>query len=222
MKKNTSQTAIGVLIALGLYLLSSVTGSIINVLVMYAAGFDNWKQFTMSGNAAGIFVIFLIGVANHLFMAWVTVCAMTKYGKKHNCVDQGYFRIAAAAVLVFAAVILPVLLSSNSGWITYLTHCLGILLFGQARVKKLQTQGASSAPASDGANAAVQTAGQPMAAMQSCAAAPVQTVRSGAAESEGTGRAAYCHACGEKLPGNNRFCHKCGARIEEENGKLPG
>ena len=54
------------------------------------------------------------------------------------------------------------------------------------------------------------------------AATPVQTVRSGAAESEGTGRAAYCHACGAKLPGNSRCCHKCGARIEEENGKLPG
>ena len=136
MKQNASGYAVGALIAVGFYAVSVFLGSLVNVLIMYASGYGDFQTFLAGGGAAALLPVLITTVANHLLMAWITVRLMTRYGGKHGCVGMKYYSIAASAVFVCAVLVFPILFSSNSGWLTWLTHILGIELFGKRALRQ--------------------------------------------------------------------------------------
>ena len=122
--------AIGILIAIGFYLVSMCVGSTFNVLISLAAGYEKYSDFVNSYNIAGFLAIAIVGLANHIFIGWLTVNVMAKYGRKQNCITKWFFRSAAIAVAVYAFFVIPILFSKRPGWLLYLSHSLSILLFG--------------------------------------------------------------------------------------------
>ena len=135
MKQNASGYAVGALIAIGFYVVSVFLGSFVNVMIMYASGYSDYQAF-LAGSTASLLPFLISSVANHLLMAWITVKLMTRYGRKHGCVGKKYYSIAASAVFVCAVLVLPLLFSANSGWLTWLTHILGIELFGKRELRQ--------------------------------------------------------------------------------------
>ena len=111
---------------------------------------------------------------------------ITKYGKKRACVTTWYFINAAIAVVVLAVIVLP-LLSSTPGWLTYSSHAMAILIFGERKAQQYSQTWPGVVFSSEQADAA------------------------GAAERSGP---VYCHRCGAELGEHTRYCHKCGAQIE--------
>lgn len=200
-KSNFKKYAIGILIAIGFYLVSMFVGSLFNVLISFAAGYRKYSDFTNSGNVAGFLAIIFVGLANHLFTGWLTVNIMAKYGQKQKCITKWFFRSAAIGVVVLAAVIIPILFSNNPGWLIYLSHSLSILLFGGRMVKKYNDEQSTIATSSkeNASNSStmvdsvVQVRGQPSMTKQDTFI--------------------YCHKCGTKLNANTRFCHKCGTKV---------
>ena len=134
-KKRYQNYAVGVLIALALYILSRNVGALLNVFVSYAAGYRHYQDFQSSDHFAAFLVIAIAGVVIHAFTGWLTVQLMTKYGQKRACVTRWYFRNAAIAVVVLAVIVLP-LLSRAPGWLTYSSHALAILIFGERKVQQ--------------------------------------------------------------------------------------
>lgn len=108
-KKRYQNYAVGVLIALALYILSRNIGALFNVFVSYAAGYRHYQDFQSSDHFAAFLVIAIAGVVIHAFTGWLTVQLMTKYGQKRACVTRWYFRNAAIAVVVLAVIVLPLL-----------------------------------------------------------------------------------------------------------------
>ena len=185
-KKRYQNYAVGVLIALALYILSRNVGALFNVFVSYAAGYRHYQDFQSSDHFAAFLVIAIAGVVIHAFTGWLTGQLMTKYGQKRACVTRWYFRNAAIAVVVLAVIVLP-LLSRAPGWLTYSSHALAILIFGERKAQQYSQTWPGVVFSSEQADAA------------------------GAAERSGP---AYCHRCGAKLDAHARFCHKCGTQIE--------
>ncbi len=136
MKSKISKYIIGILIALGFYLISMLIGSIINVLIAFTAGYRSWNAYMDSDNVVGAILILIISVINHVLISWVSTNVLLRYGKKNDCVSPWLFRSAACAVLVFTLIIIPVLFSKTPEWASILSHTLGIALFGRAKVKK--------------------------------------------------------------------------------------
>lgn len=200
-KSNFNKYAIGILIAIGFYLVSMFVGSLFNVLISFAAGYRKYSDFTNSGNVAGFLAIIFVGLANHLFTGWLTVNIMAKYGRKQKCITKWFFRSAAIGVVVLAAVIIPILFSNNPGWLIYLSHSLSILLFGGRMVKKYNDEQSSIA-----------TSNKENASNSSTMVDPVVQVRGQPSMTE-QDTFIYCHKCGTKLNANTQFCHKCGTKV---------
>ncbi len=188
-KKRYQNYAVGVLIALALYILNRNVGALFNVFVSYAAGYRHYQDFQSSDHFAAFLVIAIASVVIHAFTGWLTVQLMTKYGQKRACVTRWYFRNAAIAVVVLAVIVLP-LLSRAPGWLTYSSHALAILIFGERKAQQYSQTWPGVVFSSEQADAAG---------------------AAGAAERSGP---AYCHRCGAKLGAHARFCHKCGTQIE--------
>lgn len=200
-RSNSKKYAIGILIAIGFYLVSMFAGSIFNVLISFTAGYRKYSDFMNSDNIAGFLAIFFVGLANHIFTGWLTVNIMVKYGRKQNCITKWFFRSASIAVVVFAIVIIPLLFSNSPGWFIYLSHSVSILLFGRRKAKKYLEEQSSVLPHSNNENvvssfvpvdSVVQVSVQPPA--------PEQDVF------------IFCQKCGTKLNANTQFCHKCGTK----------
>lgn len=200
-KSNFKKYAIGILIAIGFYLVSMFIGSIFNVLISFAAGYRKYSDFTNSDNIAGFLAIIIVGLANHIFTGWLTVNTMTKYGRKQNCITKWFFRSAAIGVVVLAVVVIPILFSNKSGWLIYLSHSLSILLFGRRKVKKYNDEQVAMANSNTGnGNNNFSTVGQ-IVHVRVQPAMPEQDTF------------IYCHKCGTKLNANIQFCHKCGTKV---------
>ena len=194
--------AIGILIAIGFYLVSMFVGSFFNVLISFAAGYRNYSDFMNSDNIAGFLAIIFVGLANHIFTGWLTVNLMTKYARKQNCIAKWFFRSAAIAVVVLAVVVFPILFSNNPGWLIYLSHSLSILLFGRRKVKKYDK--AHESTAANSYNESIINSYAPVNPV-------VQVgVQSPTPEQD---TFIYCHICGTKLNANTQFCHKCGTKV---------
>lgn len=201
-KSNLKKYTIGILIAIGFYLVSMSVGSIFNILISFAAGYRKYSDFTNSDNIAGFLAIIFVGVANHIFTGWLTVNTMAKYGRKQNCITKWYFRSAAIAVVVLAGVIIPLLFSNTPGWLVYLSHSLSILLFGRRKVKKNFVAQSSLAPRSNNENDFGSfTPLNPVVQASIHPPAPEQVAF------------IFCHKCGTKLCANTQFCHKCGTKV---------
>ncbi|HUM84358.1 MAG TPA: zinc ribbon domain-containing protein [Lachnospiraceae bacterium] len=200
-KSNLKKYAIGILIAIGFYLVSMFVGSIFNVLISFAAGYRKYSDFTNSDNIAGFLAIIIVGLANHIFTGWLTVNTMAKYGRKQNCITKWFFRSAAIGVVVLAVVVIPILFSNNPGWLIYVSHSLSILLFGRRKVKKYNDE-----------QAAVATSNRENGNNNFSTAGPVVQVRVQPTMPE-QGTFIYCHKCGTKLNANTQFCHKCGTKV---------
>jgi hypothetical protein len=194
--------AIGILISIGLYLVSMFVGSIFNVLISFTAGYKEYSDFLNSDNIAGFLSIILVGLANHIFTGWLTVNIMAKYGRRQNCITRWFFRSAAIAVVVLAVVVFPILFSKNSGLMTYLSHSLSILLFGRRKVRIYNEEQALTA-----------TSNKENVINNYTSVSPVTQIEAQPTASEQK-TFIYCHKCGIRLNAGTRFCHKCGTKIE--------
>ena len=134
---------IGILIAISFYSISSIVGSMVNVLISIAAGYRKYSDFMNNVTIAGSFAVTLVGLVNHVFAGWLTVRIMSKYGRKHNCITKWFFRCAAISIVVLAITVYPILFSRAPGWLLYLTHSLSILLFGRKEMNKYSNEQAT-------------------------------------------------------------------------------
>lgn len=137
--------AIGILIAIGFYCISSIVGSMVNVFISIAAGYRKYSDFMNNVTIAGFLAVTLVGMVNHVFTGRLTVCIMSKYGRKHNCITKWFFRCAAISIVVLAITVYPILFSRAPGWLMCLTHSLSILLFGRIEINKHNNEQASAA-----------------------------------------------------------------------------
>lgn len=194
MQKNLKYYAVGILIALGYYTLSMFLGSIINVLVSFTAGFQHFSDFRKDPNVAGVLIILMITLANHIFFAWVTAKSMTKYGLKYRCLDIWYFVSAAISVVLYALIIR--LFTNGGGWLSYVSHSIAIVLFGRAALKRTRklsgTTEMSGNQASRGEKPVYHTA----------------DVNTGI-------EIKFCKYCGAKLFQGDAFCSNCGKAVHE-------
>ncbi len=190
MNNNNSHYIIGALIALAFYVISQYIGSFFNVIVAAVNG-ASFSEFMDEGSIAGALMIILFSLANHLFFAWVTTNAMTKYGRKHNCITKWYFDIAATTVFLYSAIISPILFSSSAGWLSWAAHSFGILYFGKKQYVK--------------------------ATEESLHFTEFGQVNRGFSDnttgSNGENELRFCFKCGKPIVKGSSFCPYCGQKI---------
>lgn len=206
MKSKSSHFVIG-LIAWFIYTLSMLLGSVVNVLIAHAAGYEEYSQFKQyaAENISIILVILIVATINHILFSLLTVHLVGNYALKKGCLTSKCFILCAIIVLVFAAIVYPVIFSSNSGWFTYLVHIAGILLFGRAFISSRLVSNNINSDVID--DISVKSNGQ-----ESINIEPSN-------DNSKVNRAenvCYCHMCGAKISANSNFCNKCGAKIRIE------
>ena len=195
------------LISFGFYTLSMFLGSIINVFIIYSAGYENYSQFSMDGtsNSSVTAAILIVAIINHVIFSLLTANLIGKYTIKQGCLDNKYFRFAAIIVFVFAAIIYPIVLSSNSGWLTYLIHIVGILLFGGHIVSSRSAAQIQEETVIFPQNTDVTRAVSFKLNKSNGHATPMTGT-----EAE---EIRFCHMCGAKITPDSIFCNQCGTRI---------
>lgn len=222
---------VGAVIALGFYLVSMLLGAVLNVTVAITAGYRSYNAFINSGNIAGIIIILLIGVVNHLFFSWLTVRVMAKYVEKSGCPTIRYFRVAEMTVIFFAYVIIPILFSSNAGWLMYLTHAIGIDLFGKKYVTKNSVSDHSDAKLIKNTSApqftkeSIIESQEPKPQTEYKANVqnrdtPLRSVNMADSKNQQDDisiKYFFCHICGNKISSDSIFCDRCGTKLKQED-----
>lgn len=225
--------AIGVLIAIGFYLLSCVLGSLVNILVAHLFGYKKSIDLFVSHTFVAIILFIVTGLLNHVFFGWLTVDMLSVYGWRHNYMTIWSFRSAAIAVSIIATIIVPVLIGDVSGWMTYCSHIACILFFGRRRYKIYASEHPSSeTDVNDEATEEIvkenHTSGvfaQPaIPAEIACefkneansVEPTVNAVLPDMVESQVSKTISYCRHCGAKIEGESEYCGFCGTKIIKE------
>jgi Ni/Co efflux regulator RcnB len=138
-KKRNFHYFVGILIAVGLYLLNTIFCSTVNVLISGSAGYGEYSEFQLSREPNIILAFIFNSLCSHVLVARITVSAMTAYGAKRNCVNMRYFSCSATAVLLFAAIIIPVISGTKpgTGWVIYTLHAICLEVFGKGKCKAI-------------------------------------------------------------------------------------
>ena len=206
---------VGVIIAVGFYLISSVFSSVVNLLSYVNAGYDSFSSFMTNGNEIETFGILIFSLANHCFFAWLSAKVMNNFAKKHKCIDMWFFR-GTALVFVLIIVIRLIAIGSLKGWLTILPHALVIELLGKKYCSEYNNQN------NDLCISPIQ---YPSLEIKHGEPSVVLSVESITREQQCSNcgatinrNAKYCVHCGEKVfpkTSSKKHCLNCGMKVEE-------
>jgi len=195
MKPPIKRICAGVFISVLFYFISALFGGFLYAIVCIMAGYEHMKDID---DIALLLSVGAVDLIIHFLFAFITVLILRRYAEKHNCISKQFFNASAISVALFAAIMIPILFSSKSGWLTYGVHSLYIWHAGKQIVKENDTnclardhipEGHFPIDSQDGkSSTSISRQGNPQ----------------------------YCSYCGTKLTDSCYFCPNCGSLINKE------
>lgn len=218
-KKTAGKVIIGVIISLGLYIVSRVLASLVNTLIAFAVGYNSYNAFSSSESYGYMLLVVISGIVFHVFFSWLTTIILGAFTRKTHCLTYNIYWISAVAVTMYGIIIVAILFGQSAGWLTYTVHSAGLLLFGRHQLRKTLKQARleeNTAPVESKVNTPIESISDVISQFEERIDKGNRTGEKEQADKSKETKAEtfnFCHKCGAKLIDNVNFCHKCGAKI---------